>query len=236
MLNIRHANQRGRSQHGWLDSRHSFSFADYYDPMQMGVGPLRVINEDRVAPGHGFHEHGHADMEILSWVLDGALAHKDSIGTGSVIRPGELQRMSAGTGIYHSEFNDSAQAPVHFLQIWILPEQRSLTPGYEQRSYADALDGGWRLIASRLGRDGSVTVHQEVDLYAARLATGQRLEYRPLSGRQLWLQLARGEVRLNGELLQQGDGVEIRGETLLELEAGAPAEVLLFDMAPPHRQ
>ncbi|MGE0744698.1 MAG: pirin family protein [Rhodospirillales bacterium] len=234
MITVRRAEDRGVADHGWLDSRHTFSFGDYRDPAHMGFGPLRVINEDRVAPGGGFATHGHRDMEIVSYVLEGALAHRDSIGTGSVIRPGDVQRMTAGTGIRHSEFNDSADEPVHFLQIWLFPERDGLTPGYEQKSFADAeRRGRLRLIASRDGADGSVVIHQDVRLYAAVLGAGQAVGHTPADGRTAWIQVARGAVSLNGQALRAGDGAAVTGETALTLAAdGDGGEVLLFDLPP----
>lgn len=232
MLQVRHHDQRGTADFGWLFSQHSFSFGHYYDPAHMGFGPLRVINDDRVAPGGGFDTHGHRDMEIISYVLEGALEHKDSIGTGSVIRPGEVQRMSAGTGIMHSEYNHSREEPVHFLQIWVQPERKSLSPGYEQKAFATAeKQGKLRLVGSRDGREGSVTIHQDVDLYATLLAPGQSVSHQPRPGRKLWVQVARGEITLNGEKLVEGDGAAISEEPTLTLEGVAEAEVLLFDMA-----
>ncbi|HEX6833608.1 MAG TPA: pirin family protein, partial [Rudaea sp.] len=202
---IRRSEERGFADFGWLKSRHTFSFGSYLDPKHMGFGPLRVINEDRVAPGAGFGKHPHRDMEILSWVLDGTLEHKDSLGTGAQIKPGELQRMSAGTGVTHSEFNASQNDPVHFLQIWILPERQNLEPGYEQRSYeAKALENRWQLIASGSPRDGAVKVHQDVDLYATRLDAGATLDH-AAAGRKLWLQVARGSVHVDGDTLKAGD-------------------------------
>jgi quercetin 2,3-dioxygenase len=231
MLNVRKSDQRGRANFGWLDSRHSFSFGHYYDPEHMGFGPLRVINEDRVAPGGGFPTHPHADMEIISYVLDGALAHKDSLGTGSVIRPGDVQRMSAGTGIRHSEFNASKTEPVHFLQIWITPEQEALVPSYEQKAFsAQDKRGRLRLIGSRDGRDGSVTIHRDVDLYATLLAPGETVRHDLAAARIGWVQVARGAVTLNGEALRAGDGVAIARAGRLALTATEDAEVLLFDM------
>ena len=232
MLTVRKAADRGRSKHDWLDSRHTFSFADYYDPAHMGFGPLRVINEDRVAPGQGFGRHGHRDMEILSYVLDGALEHKDSIGTGSVIRRGDVQRMSAGTGIQHSEFNGSQRDPVHFLQIWILPERDGIAPGYEQKNFTLDQSRGLTLVAGHDGRDGALTIHQDVDVYAARLAAGDGTRHVLREGRVAWLQVARGEVTLNGNKLSAGDGAAIEKETELVIEPVTSAEVLLFDMAP----
>jgi hypothetical protein len=229
MITIRKSDERGHADFGWLKSRHSFSFGEYYDPKFMGFGPLRVINDDRVAGGGGFPTHGHADMEIISYVLDGGLEHKDSIGTGSVIRPGELQRMSAGSGIRHSEFNASKTDPVHFLQIWIMPEKKGLQPSYEQKRFDD-LAGGLRLIGSRAGRDGSVTIHQDVDLFAARLAKGETATHRPAKGRGVWIQVAKGHVTVNGHALSEGDGAAISGEAEITLAATSQAEVLLFDM------
>lgn len=229
MITLRKSNDRGGGNHGWLDSKFSFSFADYHDPAHMGFGPLRVINEDHIAPGTGFPTHPHRDMEILTWVLDGAVAHRDSEGNQAVVRPGELQRMSAGTGIRHSEFNASPTDPLHLLQIWILPERRGLAPGYEQTAFTD-LDGRLRLVGARDGRDGAVTIHQDAELWAARLADGQEVAFTPKRGRVQWLQVARGAVELNGKTLNQGDGAAIHDEIALGLRATAAAEVLLFDM------
>jgi redox-sensitive bicupin YhaK (pirin superfamily) len=233
MLSLRPSAERGKAEFGWLSSRHSFSFGSYYDPDFMGHGPLRVINEDRVDPARGFGAHGHRDMEIISYVLSGALEHRDSLGNGSVIRPGDVQRMSAGTGVVHSEMNPSAAESVHFLQIWILPEREGLTPGYEQRSYPEPeRQDQLRLVGSRDGRDGSVTIHRDVDLYAALLAPGRRLEHGFAPGRLGWLQLARGVVTLGGQRLEAGDGVAIAASAPLAIEAQEQAELLLFDMAP----
>ena len=232
MLQIRHAADRGAANLGWLDSRHTFSFADYHDPQFMGFGPLRVINEDRVQPGQGFGTHGHRDMEIISYVLDGALEHQDSMGNGSVIRPGDVQRMSAGTGVRHSEFNHSQSEVVHFLQIWILPEREGAPPSYDERTFGDdEKRGRLRLIGSRDGRDGSVVIHRDVDLYAALLADGDEVAHRARDGRKIWLQAARGSVSVNGEKLTAGDGVAVVGERKLTVRGLADAEVLLFDMA-----
>lgn len=232
-ISIRSAEARGHANHGWLDSFHSFSFAHYHDPQHMGFGPLRVINEDRVQPGAGFDTHGHSDMEIITYVLDGALAHKDSIGTGSVIRPGDVQRMSAGSGVRHSEFNHSKTAPVHFLQIWIIPEKKGLSPSYEQKTFsAVEKRGKLRLIGSRDGRDGSVTIHRDVDLYATVLASGETVTHELSAGRGAWIQVARGSVNLNGERLKAGDGAAVATQGALRLEGIDDAEVLLFDMAP----
>lgn len=229
---IRHGEARGRADFGWLDSRHSFSFGHYHDPAHMGFGALRVISEDRVAPGAGFDTHGHADMEIVSYVLDGALEHRDSLGTGSVIRPGDVQRMTAGTGIRHSEFNASASEPVHFLQIWILPERAGLEPGYEQKAFdAAGRRAGWKLVGARDGRDGALTIHQDVDLYSSLLADGEVRSFGVRPGRRVWLQVARGTLAANGEALRAGDGLGVTDPGSLVLEASDDAEVLLFDLA-----
>jgi quercetin 2,3-dioxygenase len=230
-LVLRRSGERGKADFGWLDSRHTFSFGHYFDPKHMGFGPLRVINEDRVAPGGGFPTHPHSNMEIISYVLSGALAHKDSIGTGSEIRPGDVQRMSAGTGIRHSEFNASQTAPVHFLQIWIMPESDGMQPGYEQKSFdRTEKSGKLRLIGSRDGREGSVTIHQDVDLYASVLAPGESVSHVLASGRLAWVQVARGAITLNGSPLQAGDGLAVENTSDLRLEAQADSEILLFDM------
>jgi hypothetical protein len=233
MITIRPAQERGAANFGWLDSRHTFSFGNYYDPRYMGFADLRVINEDKVTPGKGFGTHGHRDMEIISYVLEGALEHKDSIGTGSVIRPGDVQRMSAGTGIQHSEFNASHTDPVHFLQIWILPERKGIEPGYEQKTFSDAEKRGkLRLVGSRNGRDGSITIHQNVDLYASVLHEGDAVNHKLAEDRVAWVQVARGAVQLNGQTLTAGDGAAISEESELTLQGTAQdAEVLLFDMA-----
>lgn len=229
---IRRANDRGFADHGWLRSFHTFSFAGYHDPAHMGFSALRVINEDRVAAGQGFGRHPHRDMEILSYVLDGALEHKDSMGTGSVIRPGDVQRMSAGTGVAHSEFNASKTDPVHFLQIWILPDRAGHKPGYEQKNFSrEERQGKLRLVASPDGRDGSVSIHQDATLRAALLAKGERATYALPAGRNAWVHVARGAVTLNGERLEAGDAAAIEepGELALEGVDGA-GEVLLFDL------
>lgn len=231
MIQVRRGEERGHADHGWLDTRHTFSFADYHDPDHMGFGVLRVINEDRVQPGAGFPTHGHRDMEIISYVLEGALEHKDSMGTGSVIRPGEVQRMSAGTGVRHSEFNASRDELVHFLQIWILPKFMGIQPGYEQKSYAPAeLRDRWRLIASPDGRDGSVVIHQDAFVYAAKLESGGDAVHRPAGGRKTYVQVARGTVKLNGHSLAAGDGAAVQAESEVRVSAPAAAEVLLFDL------
>lgn len=232
MLTIRPAAERGHARHGWLDSRHTFSFADYHDPKHMGFRALRVINEDRVEPGRGFGRHHHEDMEIVTYVLDGVLAHQDSLGNGAAIHPGEVQRMSAGTGIDHSEFNHAPDRRVHFLQIWILPERRGLAPGYEQRAFPlDEKRGELLLVASRDGRDGSVTVHQDVEILAGKLAAGARVVQPLRPGRHAWLQVARGAVEANGISLGAGDGLAAVGERELALRATEDAEVLVFDLA-----
>jgi redox-sensitive bicupin YhaK (pirin superfamily) len=231
MITVRKADERGHFAHGWLDTYHTFSFAEYYDPAHMGFGALRVINEDRVQPGRGFPTHAHNDMEILTYVLAGALEHKDSMGNGSVIRPGELQRMSAGTGVRHSEYNHSKSEIVHFLQIWILPERRGIAPGYEQTAFADTeTRNRLRVIAAHDGRDGAVTIHQDADVLLARLDAGAEVVHRLRPQRHGWVQVARGTVRLNGESLAAGDGAAATGEAALTIRAEQPAEILLFDL------
>jgi hypothetical protein len=232
MIELRPAGERGHADHGWLDSWHSFSFAGYHDPRHMGFGALRVINEDRVAAGTGFGTHGHRDMEIVSYVLDGALAHKDSMGNGSVIRPGDVQRMSAGTGVMHSEFNARQDGATHFLQIWIEPERRGIEPGYEERRF-EAADkrGRLRLIASPDGADGSVTIHQQVRLYAVLLEGDERARLAIAPGRRVYVHVARGSVSLNGTPLSAGDAAKLVGEAAVELDRGIGAEVLVFDLA-----
>jgi redox-sensitive bicupin YhaK (pirin superfamily) len=232
MITVRPARERGHAQHGWLDSWHTFSFADYHDPAHMGFRALRVINDDTVQPGRGFGTHGHRDMEIVTVVLEGALEHRDSMGTGSVIRPGEVQRMSAGTGVTHSEMNASKTEKVHFYQIWILPEAARLPPGYEQKRFdPEERKNRLRLVASRDGRDGSLTVHQDAAIYAGTLDAGAHVE-RPLAAdRHAWVQVARGEVTVNGRALAEGDGAAVSGEPSLTIHASAPAEVIVFDLA-----
>ncbi|HUA34686.1 MAG TPA: pirin family protein [Candidatus Binataceae bacterium] len=231
MIAIRKAPERGRTHLDWLDSRHSFSFGDYHDPQQMGFRDLRVINDDRVAPAGGFATHGHRDMEIVTYVLDGELQHRDSLGNGSVIRPGEVQRMSAGTGIMHSEFNPSRDKPVHFLQIWILPEKAGLKPGYEQRSFDhDSSRGKFIELASRDAHGNELTVHQDVEISVATLAAGESVAKQIKPGRFGWLQVARGAVRLGDSRLGEGDGAAISDESGLELKALEPAELLFFDL------
>jgi quercetin 2,3-dioxygenase len=231
MIYIRPSGERGVTKIDWLHSKHSFSFGEYYDPHHMGFGPLRVINEDTVAPGAGFATHGHRDMEIVSYVLSGALAHKDSLGTGSVIRPGDVQRMSAGTGIRHSEFNHSPVEPVHFLQIWLLPERQGINPGYEQQAFDEAtLRDRLALVASQDGRAGSLTIHSDVDLYAGRLSAGATLDHPIRPDRGVWIQVARGAVVVDGQALVQGDGAAIADEAAVSLKVDGEAEILLFDM------
>jgi redox-sensitive bicupin YhaK (pirin superfamily) len=228
---IHDRNARGHSQLGWLDSYHTFSFSSFYDPQRMGFRSLRVINDDRIAPGAGFPTHGHRDMEIFTYVLSGAVEHKDSLGTGSVIRPGEAQIMSAGTGIMHSEFNHSQTEELHLLQIWILPDEQGLTPRYEQKAFPlEEKQGKLRLIAAKDGRDGAVTIHQDVDLYTSILEAGNVVNYHVPSHRYVWLQIATGIISLNGEELRAGDGVEITGEEQLEMTTNIGAEILLFDL------
>ncbi len=233
MLTLRPSADRGHAEHGWLESRHTFSFAGYHDPDFMGFRALRVINEDRVAPGEGFDPHSHRDMEILSYVIDGALEHRDSLGNGSVIRPGELQRMCAGTGVTHSEYNPSSEEPVHFLQIWILPEREGLEPGYDQRTFPESeRRGRLRTIASPDGVNGSVEIHQDVSLHATLLEPGETLHATLDPTRYGWLQVVRGEIEVARTLsLRSGDGLAIAGEEALDLVAKAPVEALLFDLA-----
>ena len=231
MLEIRKAAERGHANHGWLDSWHSFSFADYYDPRHMGFGPLRVINEDRVQPGMGFGTHGHRDMEIISYVLEGALAHKDSMGNGSTIEPGDVQRMSAGRGVMHSEFNHAAADETHFLQIWIEPSVRGIDPGYEQKRFEDGEKRGrLRLVASPDGREGSVKIHQDAFVYAALLDGTERVAHMPAPGRRTYLHVARGQLQANGEALAAGDALKATDVAEIVLDQGKRAEVLLFDL------
>jgi hypothetical protein len=232
MLQIRRAADRGQTLVGWLDSRHSFSFGGYYDPENLGFRALRVLNDDRVAPGAGFGTHGHRDMEILSYVLEGALEHEDSSGGGGVIRPGEIQFMRAGTGVTHSEYNHSAVEPVHFLQIWIVPSRTGLAPSYDQRSFDTArAEQSFALLASRDGRDGSIRLQQDAELEVARIAAGGSRERRLEPGRHAWVHVARGAASLNGTLLDEGDAAAVSAEQSLKLAAERPAEVLVFDLA-----
>ncbi len=231
MVEIRRGTDRGLADHGWLKSLHTFSFADYHDPEHMGFGPLRVINEDRVQPARGFGAHSHRDMEIISYVLEGALAHKDSMGNGSTLRPGDVQRMSAGSGVTHSEFNASDREPVHFLQIWIEPNVRGGKPGYEEKRFDDASKRGrLRLVASPDGRDGSVTIHQDASLYAALLDGDEAAEFTQRPGRRTYVHMARGAARVNGQALESGDALKISGEQRVRIDGGRDAEVLLFDL------
>jgi quercetin 2,3-dioxygenase len=230
-MQIRRASERGHANHGWLDTSHTFSFADYYDPRFMGFRVLRVINEDKVAAGRGFGRHAHRDMEILTYVLDGELAHEDSMGNGSVIRPGELQRMSAGTGVTHSELNASKERPVHFLQIWIVPDRQGHQPGYEQKAFSeDEQRGTLRVIASPDGRDGSLTIHQDATLSVARLAPGDRVEHVIASERYVWLQVARGAVTVGDQRIAAGDGAAIGGEGTVTITGDVAGELLVFDL------
>ena len=232
MIKLRSSDDRGRTKLTWLDSRHTFSFGDYYDPQHVGFGDLRVINEDRVVPGAGFPTHSHRDMEIVTYVLEGALAHKDSTGTSSVIRVGEVQLMSAGTGISHSEYNASQTEPVHFLQIWIIPNKTGLAPGYEQRAFPfDEQRNNWTLIGSEAGRNGSVTVHQNLDIWAARFAAGAQASFRLKPSRHGFAHVARGAVTFNGTTLKAGDGASVSEEEILEIRAVEAAELILFDLA-----
>lgn len=230
MKTIRRANERGHAQHGWLDTYHTFSFADYYDPEWMGFRALRVINDDLVMPGMGFGTHPHRDMEIITYVLSGALEHKDSMGNGRVIRPGEVQYMAAGTGVQHSEFNPSKDEATHLLQIWILPDRKGVKPRYAEKSYADAEKGRLHLVVSKAGRDGSLPIHQDAELYLAKLEKGNEVSHALNPGRHAWVHVAGGEVKLNGDLLKAGDAAAISDEAQLRLVAVKPAQVLLFDL------
>jgi len=230
-MQIRRAAERGHANHGWLDTNHTFSFADYYDPDHMGFRVLRVINEDKVAPGRGFGTHGHRDMEIISYVLSGELGHKDSLGTGSTIKPGEVQRMSAGTGVQHSEMNASKTEPVHFMQIWIIPDRQGHKPGYEQKAFpASERQGKLRVVASPDGRDGSVTIHQDATLATTLLAPGDKVEHTLAKGRYAWIQVARGAITVNGESLDTSDGVAVAGTGPITITGVKDAEVLVFDL------
>ena len=230
MMKIRKANERGHAQHGWLDTYHTFSFANYYDPQWMGFRSLRVINDDLVMPGMGFGTHPHRDMEIITYILSGSLAHKDSMGNGRVIRTGEVQYMAAGSGIQHSEFNPAKDEAVHLLQIWIQPDEKGVTPRYAEKSLAGATSGQWHLVTSKSGRDGSIAIHQDADLWLARLEPGQRVERSLAPGRHAWLHVAEGDVTLNGKKLSGGDAAALSESGSLELSAEKPAQVLLFDL------
>jgi quercetin 2,3-dioxygenase len=232
MIQVRKAAERGHFDHGWLDTYHTFSFGDYYDPARMGFRSLRVINDDRVAPGQGFGMHGHRDMEIVTYVLDGALAHKDSLGNGSIMKAGELQRMTAGTGVRHSEFNPSDKEGVHLYQIWLLPQRKGLEPSYEQLAVGEEEKRGrFRLVASPDGVDGSLTIHQDARLYLASLSPGEGVAHEIDRGRAAWLQVLRGSVNVLGHDLAAGDGVAVTDENAIPVQAAAPSEVLLFDLA-----
>jgi redox-sensitive bicupin YhaK (pirin superfamily) len=232
MITVRPAAERGQTKLDWLDSWHSFSFGDYYDPGHNQFRSLRVLNDDKVAPGAGFGMHPHRDFEIVTYVVSGALEHKDSLGTGAVVRPGEVQRMTAGTGVLHSEFNPSATEPVHLLQIWLTPERRGLTPSYEQKAFLEAdRRGQWRLVASRDGREGSVTIHQDAEVFATLLAPGETASHSLRPGRFAWVQVARGAVTLNGRPLATGDAAAVSEESALKVVATESAELLLFDLA-----
>ena len=231
MLTIRKASERGHANHGWLDSHHTFSFANYHDPNHMGFRNLRVINDDRVDGGQGFGSHPHRDMEIISYVLEGALAHKDSTGTGAVIRPGDVQRMSAGTGVVHSEFNASRDDEVHFLQIWLLPAKRGIRPGYEQKTFSDAEKRGTlRLVASPTGENNSVTIHADARVYAGLFAQGDRAELALAPDRGAWVHVARGHINVNGEVLGEGDGIALEDERTIRIEGIDDGEVIVFDL------
>jgi len=232
MISLRKSSERGHADHGWLNTYHTFSFASYYDPVHMGFRSLRVMNEDRVAPGRGFGTHSHQDMEIVSYVLQGALEHKDSLGTGEVLLPGEFQRITAGTGIAHSEFNPSKDQPTHFYQIWLLPERNGLTPGYEQNRFDDSeLRNALRIVASPEGENGSLTIHQDARIYLSKLDTEKAVEFDLLPGRHAWLQVLRGAVNLNGTTMETSDGAAISNESKLTIRAKSDAEIMLFDLA-----
>ena len=230
MIRIRKSDERGHADHGWLKSAHTFSFADYHDPQHMGFRALRVINDDVVLGGGGFPTHAHRDMEIITYVLSGALEHKDSMGNGSVIRPGNVQYMAAGTGVQHSEFNHSAKEPVHLLQIWIQPDTRGAKPNYAEKSFADAPVGALTLIASKTGRDGSIAINQDANVLVGKFEAGNTATYSIGEGRGVWLHVAEGEVTLNGQSLKTGDAAALTAEQALELRATWPSQVLLFDL------
>ncbi|TAL00337.1 MAG: pirin family protein [Rhodospirillaceae bacterium] len=234
MITVRKSEDRGHFEIDWLDSRHSFSFGEYYDPRHLGFSMLRVINEDKIAPGGGFPTHPHQDMEIVTYVLEGELEHRDSLGTGSIIRPGEVQRMSAGTGIRHSEYNPSSEHAVRLLQIWLIPDKKGVAPSYEQKSFsANERQGRLRLVASSDGRDGSVSLHQDAKLYTTLLAAGERVTLPLDANRAAWVQVAKGTLSLNGATLSAGDGAAVTKEALLELAANDNVEVLVFDLPAP---
>ena len=230
MMKIRKANERGHAEHGWLDTYHTFSFADYYDPQWMGYRSLRVINDDLVMPGKGFGMHPHRDMEIITYILSGALQHKDSMGNGRVIRAGDVQYMAAGTGVLHSEFNPSNDEAVHLLQIWIMPDEKGVKPRYGEKSFKDVPAGKLHLVTSKAGRDGSIAIHQDADLWLGKLEPGNRVEHKLAPGRHVWLHVAEGEVSVNGKTLSGGDAVAVDDESALELSATKASQVLLFDL------
>jgi hypothetical protein len=231
MIHVRKSEDRGLADHGWLKSRHTFSFAEYYDQAHMGFGPLRVINEDRIEGGTGFGAHSHRDMEIISYVIEGALQHKDSMGNATVIRPGEVQRMSAGTGVRHSEYNDLKDQTTHFLQIWIMPEKTGIEPGYEQKSFANDFGcSDMILVASKSGRDGSISLHQDVDMYVAQAQESGEKHLKTYVHRHLWLQVIKGEVQVEGETLRDGDGAGIEKVEFLRIQWSKGSEFILFDL------
>jgi len=230
MMTIRKANERGHADHGWLNTYHTFSFADHYDPQWMGFRDLRVINDDYVAPGMGFGKHPHRDMEIITYVLSGALEHKDSMGNGRIIKPGEVQYMAAGTGVQHSEFNPSGDEAVHLLQIWIQPDTKGMKPRYGEKSFASTPPGKLHLVTSKTGRDGSIAIHQDADLWLARFTNGQTVTHELKPQRHAWVHVAEGEVTLNGKTLNGGDAAAVSGEPKLELTGKGNAQVLLFDL------
>jgi redox-sensitive bicupin YhaK (pirin superfamily) len=231
MMTIRKSNERGHAEHGWLDSYHTFSFADYYEPKWMGYRSLRVINDDLVMPGTGFGKHPHRDMEIITYILSGELEHKDSMGNGRVIRAGDVQYMSAGTGVLHSEFNPSKTEPVRLLQIWIQPDEQGVKPRYAEKSFKDAATGGLSLAASKSGKDGSIEIHQDAELWLGKFQAGEKASHELAKDRHAWLHVAEGEVEVNGSKLSSGDAVGITGESSLELKATKPSQVLLFDLS-----
>ncbi len=230
MLTIRTARDRGHAEHGWLDTYHTFSFADYYDPLWMGFRSLRVINDDLVMPGMGFDNHPHHDMEIITYILSGALEHRDSMGNGRVIKAGDVQYMAAGSGVQHSEFNPSSKEAVHLLQIWIQPDRKGVTPRYAEKSFAKAPAGALHLVTSKAGRDGSMAIHQDADLWLGKLEAGQAISHSLADDRHAWIHVAEGEVKLNGETLSGGDAVAVSGKSNLQLAATKPSQVLLFDL------
>jgi hypothetical protein len=230
MINIYKANERGHANHGWLDTYHSFSFADYYNPERMGFRTLRVINDDLVMPGMGFGTHPHRDMEIITYMLSGSLAHQDSMGNGRVIRAGEVQYMSAGRGVQHSEFNPSKEEAAHLLQIWIQPDAKGVTPRYAEKSYAKTESGKWRLVTSKTGRDDSIAIHQDADLWIAKLQPGEKVAHQFAAERHAWVHVAEGEVTLNGQTLSGGDAAALSQETGVQLTASKASQILLFDL------